>query len=83
MQQQELEIARADLAGGAEAIAATAAVTPVAAEKSAAMAMSAAPAAAPADTATPASIFLFFFMKSHVLVFPLFLRLCHLTYRKI
>jgi hypothetical protein len=78
MQQQELQIARAELAAGPEIIPAAAAMAPVPAEK-AAVAMSAAAAAMPADAVAPAPMSFMFFVKMHICFFRLF----RLTYRKI
>jgi hypothetical protein len=77
-QQQELQVAGAQLAGRPEPVVPAATMAPVPAKEASAVAMSA-PAAAPADAAALVVIMMIFMEKTHIHSF----RLCHLTYRKI
>jgi hypothetical protein len=65
MQQQELQVAGAELAAHTECVAATAARASVPPEEAAAMAMPT-PTPAPADAAVAAAIFMIFVEKTHV-----------------
>ncbi|GAB2175093.1 hypothetical protein DLREEDagr8_06510 [Dongia sp. agr-C8] len=64
VQQQELEVAGAELAAHPETVAAAAAMAPMPAEETAAMAMSAA-----AHTVVATAMFMKFMEKTHVFVF--------------
>jgi len=68
MQEQELQVAGAELAGGAEIVAATPSMAPMPAKEASTMTVTAA-ATMSADAIAPAPTLLFFFVKSHFMSF--------------